>query len=66
MIRKSKKVKSSVLAAMRKAGIRPELIYAYERTGLILLEEGYENLSPVDRAEYDAAIDEYFAEISGT
>lgn len=44
---------------MRKAGIRPALIYAYERTGLLLLEEGYKSLSPEDKAEYDAAIDEW-------
>ena len=50
-----------MIAAMRAAGIRPELIYAYERTGLLLSEEGYKSLSAADKAEYDAAIDEYFA-----
>ena len=40
---------------------RPQLIYAYERTGFLLLEEGYKNLSPKDKAEYDAAVAEYFA-----
>jgi hypothetical protein len=58
---RSKKVKSDVLTALRNAGIRPELVHAYERTGLLLLEAGYNKLSPADRAEYDAAIDEYFA-----
>jgi hypothetical protein len=51
-----------MVAAMRAAGIPPHLIYAYERTGLLLMEESYKNLSPEDKAEYDAAIDEYFAE----
>ena len=60
-----KKMKRDVVAAMRAAGIRPELVYAYEQTGLLLLEDGYKNLSPVDRAEYDAAIDEYFKKQSG-
>lgn len=46
---------------MRAAGIPPHLIHAYRKTGLLLLEEGYEALSPEVRAEYDAAIDEYFA-----
>ena len=46
---------------MRAAGIRPELIYAYERTGFLLSKEGYDSLSPVDKAEYDATIAEYFA-----
>jgi hypothetical protein len=58
---KSKKIKKQVIAAMRVAGIPPQLIYAYERTGFLLLEEGYKNLSPEDKAEYDAAIEEYFA-----
>jgi hypothetical protein len=58
---KLKKVKQDVLAAMRVAGIPPQFIYAYERTGFLLLEEGYKNLAPEEKAEYDAAIDEYFA-----
>jgi hypothetical protein len=48
-----------MLAALRAASIPPQLIYAYERTGFLLLEEGYKNLSPEDKAEYDAAIAEY-------
>ena len=59
MTSRSKKVKRDVLTAMRTAGIRPELVHAYERTGLLLLEDGYNKLSPADRAEYDAAIDDY-------
>jgi ABC-type transporter MlaC component len=58
---RSKKVKQDVLTAMRAAGIPSQFIYAYERTGFLLLEEGYKNLSPEDKAEYDDAIDEYFA-----
>ena len=60
---RSKGVKQDVLAAMRAAGIPPQFIYAYERTGLLLVEEGYKNLSPKDKAQYDAAIDEYFAKV---
>jgi hypothetical protein len=58
---RSKKIKRDVIAAMRAASIPPQLIYAYERTGFLLLEEGYKNLTPEEKAEYDAAIDEYFA-----
>jgi hypothetical protein len=58
---RSKKIKQDVIAAMRAASIPPQLIYAYEQTGFLLLEEGYKNLSPDEKAEYDAAIDEYFA-----
>lgn len=56
---RSAKMKHDVLAAMRAAGIRPEIIYAYERTGLLLDDVGYKNLSTKDKAEYDAAIGEY-------
>ena len=61
MTSRSKKVMRDMVAAMRSAGIRPEIIYAYERTGFLLDEAGYKNLSPEDKAEYDAAIDEYLA-----
>ena len=54
-------MKKEMLGIMRAAGIPPHLIYAYEKTGFLLLEEGYESLSPQQRFEYDAAIDEYFA-----
>jgi hypothetical protein len=57
----SNQMKKDMLAVMRAAGIRPELVYAYERTGLLLLESGYKALSPQEKAEYDEAIDEYFA-----
>ena len=58
---RSKKIKRDVIAAMRAADMPPQLIYAYERTGFLLSQEGYKSLSPEDKAEYDAAIDEYFA-----
>jgi hypothetical protein len=58
---RSKKIQQDVIAAMRVAGIPPQFIYAYERTGFLLLEEGYKHLSPEDKSDYDAAIDEYFA-----
>ena len=58
---RSKKIKRDMIALMRSAGISPELIYAYERTGFLLNEAGYKNLSADDRAEYDAAIAEYRA-----
>jgi hypothetical protein len=61
MTSRSKKVMRDMVAAMRAAGIRPEIVYAYERTGFLLNEAGYKNLSPEDKAEYDAAIDEFLA-----
>ena len=61
MKNKSKRLKQEMLAAMRAASIPPQLIYAYERTGFLLSKDGYKSLSPEDRAEYDAAIAEYYA-----
>ena len=61
MKNKSKRIKQEMLAAMRAASIPPQLIYAYERTGFLLAEEGYKSLSPEDKAEYDAAIADYYA-----
>jgi hypothetical protein len=58
---KSKRIKQDMLAAMRSAGIPPQLIYAYDRTGFLLSKEGYKTLSPEDKAEYDAAIADYYA-----
>jgi hypothetical protein len=60
-VKNKKRIKQDVLAAMRVAGIPPQLIYAYERTGFLLSKEGYKSLSLEDKAEYDAAIAEYFA-----
>jgi hypothetical protein len=61
MKNRSKRIMRDVVAVIRQAGVRPELIYAYEQTGFLLTEAGYKNLSPEDRAEYDAAIAEYMA-----
>jgi hypothetical protein len=49
------------LEALKKSGVAPELVYAYAKTGFIVNERGYTNMPPEDRAEYEAAIEEYFA-----
>ena len=48
-----------MVALMQKAEIRPELIYAYLTTGLLVTEENYEKLTPEDRRAWDCAIREY-------
>lgn len=58
---KSKKVQRDIIQLMRSTGVRPELIYAYEQTGILADEEGYKKLSAADRADYDRAIDAYLA-----
>ncbi len=46
--------------AMTQAGVRPELIYAYDKTGLILSEENRDIYPQEILDEYDAAIEKYF------
>lgn len=47
--------------AMRQAGVQPELIYAYQKTGGLLLTESNEDLATTkDMKDWDDAIDEYF------
>jgi hypothetical protein len=56
------KVQAETIEAMRKAGTPPQIIYAYKRTGGLLLREDMREHWPPDRAkEWDDAIDEYFA-----
>jgi hypothetical protein len=56
-----KLLEDATLKAMLAAGTPPHFVYAYQKTGFIVTEAGYKSMSPEDRAEYDAAIDEYFA-----
>jgi hypothetical protein len=39
---------------------KPQLAYAYQRTGLLITEQTYEQLSPTDRQEWNEAVDEYY------
>ena len=62
MRNRSAKLKTEVLALLRATDIPPHLVYAYEKTGLLVMgEDGYQALPIEHREEYDAAIDEYFA-----
>jgi hypothetical protein len=47
-------------AAMVLAGIRPEIVYAHRKTGLIVSEENYGTLPKSALAEWEAAVEEYF------
>src|ERR1700676_1790330 len=54
-------IQRAMTEAMGEAGIRPEIIFAFQKTGLLLTEESESRARPEDRAAFDAAIDEYFA-----
>jgi len=47
------------------AGIRPEIVYAHRKTGLIVTEESYGKLPKSARAEWNAAVEEYFETVKG-
>lgn len=49
--------------AMVLAGIRPEIVYAHRKTGLIVSEESYGKLPKSAQAEWNAAVEEYFETI---
>ena len=49
-----------VAQTMRKAGLRPELIYAFEKTGRLVTESNLAALSEEEIKEWEEAIDEYF------
>lgn len=49
-----------VLEAMRLAGIAPQFIYAYDKTGLILTQDDRDTYPEEIQREYQSAIDEYF------
>ncbi len=51
--------------AMVEAGIRPEIIYAYRKTGLIVTQDNYGKLPKSAVAEWEAAVEEYFEMVKG-
>jgi len=53
------------LAAMKKAGTPPEIIFAYQRTGRILSEAQRDQYDQEIVDEWDAAIGEYYAGQAG-
>jgi hypothetical protein len=54
------KMRAEILEAMTKAGIPPQIAYAYAKTGLLLMEEHQDNYQPEAIAEWKAAVEEYF------
>jgi hypothetical protein len=53
-------VRDETEAAMVLAGIRPEIVYAHRKTGLIVTWESYGTLPKSALAEWEAAVEEYF------
>ena len=52
-------LRRKMIETMRRAGIRPALIYAYEKTGLMLTEENRRLMTTQDVDAFEAAVDEW-------
>jgi hypothetical protein len=52
-------IEHEMVQAMKKAGIDPAIIYAYEKTGRLVAEDNQNLLSDADLDEWQAAIEEY-------
>jgi len=48
-----------MLEAMHKAGVRPEMIYAYQKTGRIVTQENRKLLTKAELKEWTDAVDEW-------
>lgn len=48
-----------MLEAMKQAGSDPAIVYAFEKTGLLVTEANESLISDKDRAEWEAAVREY-------
>jgi hypothetical protein len=53
------KLRDDTANAMRAAGIRPAMIYAYEETGLIVTQENRRLIPENDLREFDTKVREY-------
>ncbi len=52
-------LEAEIVEGMKKVGVHPANIYAFEKTGLIVTESNRNVFSDGDLAEWDTAIDEY-------
>lgn len=53
-------INNAILQALLKSGAPPEVVFAYRKTGLLLVQEHMANYPPENIAEWNAAIAEYF------
>lgn len=51
--------RAAIVATLRTVGVRPALVYAFERTGLLVTTENRKLISASDLDEWEDAIAEY-------
>ena len=54
------RMEADILDAMRKADTPPQIVYAYKKTGMIVMESTKDTIPKARLKEWNAAIDEYF------
>ena len=52
-------VEAEMVDIMKQAGMNPALIYAFEKTGRIIIVENKNKLADADLIEWSEAVDEY-------
>jgi len=52
-------LEAMIVEDMKAAGLAPDLIYAFEKTGLLVTEQNQHLIPEKDLAKWDAAIEEY-------
>lgn len=52
--------KTKTVADFRRLGVRPVLIHAYEKTGLMVTDQNKHLIPDIDLAAWDAAVEEYY------
>ena len=57
----SEVIDQHLLEAMHQAGVRPALIYAYQKTGRLVSQENKEHLTKAELKEWTEAVDEWYA-----
>ena len=54
-------LRATLVAAMAEAGADPTLVYVFHKTGVYVCAENEPQLTPVERADFEAAVAEYLA-----
>lgn len=57
-------LEAEMVEIVRQSGAPPDLVYAVEKTGRIVTDETYKNLTDAELHEWDNAIEEYFDNIA--
>jgi hypothetical protein len=53
---------AAMVAVMKRAGVHPSLIHAFQRTGRIVSRDNQQDLTKADLREWEDAIDEWYAQ----